>query len=234
MTTLAIVGALALGFGACGSDSDDDAASSSATPVPVKGEDLGAIKAYLLAHSEALVASTTDLAEQGQAYKALAESAQFDYAALLESKRAEVRSAVEAMQDTWRAANPQYEEMEGVVAGVPELSEFDVIIDAGADGSDPENAVPFDVELDGGKVLEQPGNFFFLTETSLFGTNPKFQATGVEPDLDGDGKVVVRRGGPGRQRSSPRSRATSPHRRRRSTRRRASGGPSGPTRCRRW
>ena len=62
LTTLAIVGALALGLGACGSDSDDDAASSSPTPVPVKGEDLGAIKAYLLAHAEALVASTTDLA----------------------------------------------------------------------------------------------------------------------------------------------------------------------------
>jgi len=77
-----------------------------------------------------------------------------------------------------------------VVAGVPELAEFDVIIDAGADGSDPENAVPFDVELPGGKVLEQPGNFFFLTETSLFGTNADFQAPGVKPDLDGDGKVA--------------------------------------------
>ena len=124
--------------------------------------------------------------------------------------------------------------MEGVVAGVPELSEFDVIIDAGADGSDPENAVPFDVELPDGKVLEQPGNFFFLTETSLFGTNPEFQAAGVEPDLDGDGKVDVRRGGPGRRRSSSRSRATSPRRRRRSTRPRARGSPSAPTRCRRW
>ena len=93
------------------------------------------------------------------------------------------------MPATWREANPRYEEMEGVVAGVPELSEFDVIIDAGADASDPENAVPFDVELPGGKVLEQPGNFFFLTETSLFGTNPDFQARGVEPDLDGDGKA---------------------------------------------
>ena len=104
------------------------------------------------------------------------------------------------MQATWREANPQYEEMEGVVAGVPELSEFDVIIDAGADASDPENAVPFDVELPGGKVLEQPGNFFFLTETSLFGTNPDFQARGVEPDLDGDGRSRVRRGAARRRR----------------------------------
>ncbi len=94
------------------------------------------------------------------------------------------------MQETWREANPQYEEMEGVVAGVPELSEFDVIIDAGSDASDPEAAVPFDVELPDGEVLEQPGNFFFLTETSLFGTNPAFQAKGAEPDLDGDGETT--------------------------------------------
>lgn len=188
LTTLAISGALALGLGACGSD--DDTAQSAQAPVPVAGEDLGAIKAYLLEHSEALATSTATLAEQGERYRVLAETAGFDYAGLLGSRRAEVRSAIEEMQATWRRANPRYQQMEGVVAGVPELSEFDVIIDAGADGSDPENAVPFDVGLGGGKVLEQPGNFFFLTETSLFGTNPEFQARGVEPDLDGDGKVA--------------------------------------------
>jgi len=35
-------------------------------PVPVAGENLGAIKAYLLEHSEALATSTTTLAEQGE------------------------------------------------------------------------------------------------------------------------------------------------------------------------
>ena len=29
-------------------------------------------------------------------------------------------------------ANPDYEEMEGVVAGVPSLADYDVIIDAGS------------------------------------------------------------------------------------------------------
>jgi len=171
----------------CGSSEPDEPAAKQ-TPAAA-GEDLAAIKAYLLDHTAALVDSTGQLASQGAAYRELAEGAGFDYAALLDERRADVRSAVEAMQATWREANPRYEEMEGVVAGVPELSEFDVIIDAGADASDPENAVPFDVKIPGGKVLEQPGNFFFLTETSLFGTNPDFQARGVEPDLDGDGKA---------------------------------------------
>ena len=79
--------------------------------------------------------------------------------------------------------------MEGVVAGVPSLADYDVIIDAGGDACDPENAVPFDVKTPAGKVFKQPGNYNFLIETSLFGTEPKFAAKGVKPDLDGDGKV---------------------------------------------
>jgi Imelysin len=189
-TLLAALLIAILAVAGCGSDDESEPAASGTPQAEAAGEDLGAIKDFLLAHSEALADSTADLAQQGEGYRALAESAGFDYAALVESKRDEVRAAIEGMQETWRAANPQYEEMEGVVAGVPELSEFDVIIDAGSDASDPESAVPFDVELPGGKVLEQPGNFFFLTETSLFGTNPAFQAKGVEPDLDGDGTVA--------------------------------------------
>ena len=40
-----------------------------------------------------------------------------------------------------------------------------------------------------GKTYKQPGNFIYLIETSVFGTEPKFAAKGVKPDLDGDGKV---------------------------------------------
>ena len=94
--------------------------------------------------------------------------------------------------------------------------------------------MPFDVELPDGEVLEQPGNFFFLTETSLFGTNPEFQAEGVEPDLDGDGEVAFGEAVPDadkvfaftRDFAAPGEGA----RRGRATR----GSPSAPTRCRRW
>jgi hypothetical protein len=179
-----LVAGLALAAG-CGADDAPERAAAPAAAEP----GLDAIKQYLLDHTAALQGSTGRLAEQGQEYYALAEAADFDYARLLAERREDVERSVGAMQKTWQEANPQYEEAEGVVAGVPELSEFDVIIDAGADKSDPENAVPFDVKLPGGKVLKQPGNFFFLTETSLFGTTEAFQAKGVKPDLDGDGSV---------------------------------------------
>jgi hypothetical protein len=87
---------------------------------------------------------------------------------------------------TFVKANPAYEEMEGVVAGVPELADYDVIIDAGGDASDPETAVPFSIKTEDGRTFKQPGNLFFLVESSLYGTEPKFSA---KADLDGDGKA---------------------------------------------
>jgi hypothetical protein len=179
----------ALTLVACGGD-DTPAEDAPKQPAAAKEADLGAIKAYLLEHTQRLIVSTAQLQTDAEAYHALAESTDFDYAKLLQSKREDVASVVEKLQDAHIKANPDYEEMEGVVAGVPELADFDVIIDAGADKSDPQNAVPFSIETPAGRKFEQPGNFFALVETSVFGTEPKFLAKGVEPDLDGDGEVT--------------------------------------------
>jgi hypothetical protein len=172
---------------ACGDD--DDQAADEQTETAAAGADLAAIKAYLLEHTERLVADTGEIRSGAEDYYALAKAADFDYARLLEENRDEVRGLVEDAQAGFTKANPSYEEMEGVVAGVPSLAEYDVIIDAGADASDPENAVPFDLETPSGRTLKQPGNFNYLIETSAYGTDPAFQAKGVQPDLDGDGKV---------------------------------------------
>jgi hypothetical protein len=179
----------ALALAACGGGSDG--AQGTPTPSAAAGQaDLGAIKTYLLEHTERLKQSTAQLQTDAEAYYALAESAGFDYGKLLETKRPEAAAAVKRIQDDHVKANPDYEEMEGVVAGVPELADFDVILDAGGDKSDPENAVPFSLTTPAGRKFEQPGNFFALIETSAFGTEPKFTAKGVAADLDGDGKVT--------------------------------------------
>ena len=86
--------------------------------------------------------------------------------------------------------NPYYERVEGVVAGTPSLSEYDVILDAGSSAAeDPESAVPFDLTLPDGTVLKQPGNLFNLTEGALWGTVPEELGHPSTPvDLDGDGQ----------------------------------------------
>jgi hypothetical protein len=170
----------------CGGD-DTPSTTEKKAPV-VAGTDLTPVKDYLLDHTSRLQGDTAKLASQAADYYALAKSENFDYAKLLAAHRPELASLVKDMQATYIAANPAYEEMEGVVAGVPSLADYDVIIDAGGDKSDPENAVPFSVKTPAGRTFEQPGNFFTLTETALWGTEPKFAAK-VEPDLDGDGTV---------------------------------------------
>jgi hypothetical protein len=186
---LAVAAALLLP--ACGSDDDDEqAGGAAATSTQAAPARYGAVKDYLSEHTERLVSETAKLREGAQRYHDLAASVDFDYATLLAEHAGEVRPIVAKLQADFRAANPAYEEMEGVVAGVPELADFDVIIDAGGDASDPENAVPFTIRTDAGREYKQPGNFFFVTETSIFGTEERFSAKGVQPDLDGDGRVA--------------------------------------------
>jgi hypothetical protein len=184
-TKLLVALVAAASLAGCGGDDSTSAAENPATA----GTDLGAIKEYLLDHTANLQQQTAMLAADADAYHAAAEKAGFDYAKLLADRRDEVAAMVKKMQATYIAANPAYEEMEGVVAGVPELADYDVIIDAGGDKSDPGNAVPFSIKTPAGRTFEQPGNFFFLVETALWGTEPRFAAKGVKADLDGDGTV---------------------------------------------
>src|SRR4051794_28911019 len=189
-----LAASLALAIAACGGEDQPEVTStpqsSPAAKAAASQADLDAIKTYLLEHTERLSTSVGQLQQDAQAYYDLAKASNFDYAKLLSEHRAEAKAAVEKLQGAHVKANPDYEQMEGVVAGVPSLADYDVIIDAGADGSDPENAVPFDIKTSGGKTFKQPGNFFALIETSVFGTEPKFQAKGVKADLDGDGQVT--------------------------------------------
>jgi hypothetical protein len=184
--------AVAIAAGGCGGGDDDSDTSKAAAA----GPDLSAVKDYLTEHSASLAAQTTAMRELGDEYYTLAEQAGFDYQKLLSENRAEVQRILEQSKEAYVVANPAYEEMEGIVAGVPRLAQYDVDIDAGADGSDPENAVSFSLELPNGETLKQPGNLFFVTETALYGTNPDFLAKGVDGDVDGNGKVEFGEGLP--------------------------------------
>lgn len=185
------VAALALGAtlavtAGCGGDSDEDAATT--TEAGAQAADLAAVKDYLTEHTAELSAETAELKELGERYYELAEATDFDYDRLMAEHGDEVAEILDQSKQAFVRANPSYEEMEGIVAGVPRLAQYDVDIDAGSDASDPENAVSFSLELPNGKTLEQPGNAFFVTETSLYGTNPDFLAQGADQDVDGDGK----------------------------------------------
>jgi hypothetical protein len=153
--------------------------------------DFAALKTYLLEKTTALNESTAALQEASTAYYDLAAAADFDYANLWETEAEAVTEALIAAKEAWMLASPLYEQMEGIVAGVPSLSEYDVILDAGVSAEeDPEGAVPFDLELPDGTVLEKPGNLFGLLEATLWGTRPEFVGdAAVEADLNGNGEL---------------------------------------------
>jgi hypothetical protein len=180
----------------CGDDEDSSSTGTTGTTENAAAPDLEAVKSYLTEHSAALAENTAKLQQVAEDYDALAKESDYDYAAMLEQNRDEVVQLLADGQEAYRAANPSYEEMEGIVAGVPRLAHYDVDIDAGSDASDPENAVSFSLELPNGKVMKQPGNFMYLTETSLFATDPQFLAKGAPKDVDGDGKVSFGEGLP--------------------------------------
>jgi hypothetical protein len=179
---MAAIGGAAFTAWGCGNDEPETTAAAE------PGADLAAVKGYLTDHTAELAAAVTTLRQNGERYYELAESTGFDYERLMRERGDQVEALLADSKDAYVEANPAYEEMEGIVAGVPRLSQYDVDIDAGADASDPENAVSFSLEVPSGETLEQPGNLFFVTETALYGTNPDFLAEGVEQDVDGDGK----------------------------------------------
>ncbi|HXW00487.1 MAG TPA: imelysin family protein [Anaerolineae bacterium] len=152
--------------------------------------DLAGVKSYLLEQASELKTNTTALKEAGNKYYELAKAANFDYAALWQEKPDEVVKVIEEARAAWMAASPSYEQIEGLVAGVPAMAEYDLILDAGAAGSeDPEGAVPFDLTLPDGRVLSKPGNLFGVTESTLWGTYPEYTVGEVEADFNKDGKL---------------------------------------------
>ena len=160
-----------------------------AMTAPAAQAELSGMKDYLLEKTSWLKTSTGEVKAAADAYYALAEAAGFDYAALWAEQPAEVQRVIEEARAAWTTASPLYEQVEGIVAGTPSLADFDVVLDAGAAGSeDPEAAVPFDLTLPNGRVLPKPGNLFGVTESTLWGTYPEFQS-GVAADWNGDGVV---------------------------------------------
>lgn len=159
-------------------------------PTTAAKVDLSGTKTYLLTRSRELVSETGGLQAVADAYYELAKVHNFDYTALWQKDGATARKHVTAAKGHFLRANPAYELMEGIVAGVTELAQFDVDLDAGIAATEgTEDVVSFDVTLPDGKVLAKPGNFFFLAEVTLWGTREEWTARDVAADLDGNGTV---------------------------------------------
>jgi hypothetical protein len=196
-TALAIVCAAATA--GCGGTGDSNPATSAAiestpTGAPAEPEgqaqpqappELAEVKKYLVELTDRLKIAVGQLERDAQTYFNLLEELEWDYAELLREHREETAGAVKHLQSAYLQATPDYEEMEGLVAGVPSLAEFHAVFDAGA-----KPATPVTITTPREKTYELPRDLFTALETTAFGTDRRFQAKGVKADLDGDGKVA--------------------------------------------
>ncbi|HTP09342.1 MAG TPA: imelysin family protein [Anaerolineae bacterium] len=163
--------------------------SSAVTMTPAAQTNLALVKDYLVEKTTTLKSSSAQLATAGQRYYDLAKAVNFDYARLWTSQRDDVSKAITEARTAWIAASPNYEQMEGIVAGVEMLSIFDTNLDAGVSGADGgDNVVTFDLKLPDGRVLPKPGNLFGVTESTLWGTAPAY-STQVPADFNGNGQT---------------------------------------------
>jgi hypothetical protein len=180
---------IALYVGACATAPASTMTTAMPTPAS-PSSDLGSVQTYVEEHANGLHTSIRQLKDASDQYYDLARNTGFDYERLWAEQSTAVLAVLDQARAAFMAANPQYEQMEGVVAGVPSLSQYDLILDAGTPGSaGGEGEVPFDLTLPDGRVLQKPGNLFEVTEATLWGTDPQYTIPDIHPDFNGDGQV---------------------------------------------
>ncbi len=148
---------------------------------------LDAIKDYLTANGAEMQEHVNAIQADAQAYYEILDAAGFDYTAAWETNAEEISALLTSAREEFILAHNNYESVEGIVAGVPTLADFDVWIDAGPTGEeDPEGAYDWTLTLPDGQAFEKPGNIFhWLLETTLWGTQEAH--TGARVDFDGNG-----------------------------------------------
>ena len=179
-----------ISLAACGTP----AATSTSTPQPtatVTSEvDLSGIKQYLQKYGrDYLKAGADTLKTNADQYYDAVKAADFDYRRAWGDGKT-LRPLILNMRGAFNQSHTGYESVEGIVAGVPSLSLFDRILDAGSPGAEGgDNVADYSITLPDGTKLDKPGNFFHnLLEPMVYGTD-KNQTKLGDVDVDGDGKV---------------------------------------------
>jgi hypothetical protein len=152
------------------------------------------VKGYLLAALTKIERASDEFVSNATAYQKLVDANGGDCAKAFAQSPDEVLRLVAALRENYKAMDSfGYETIEGIVAGVPRLADFDVYLDAGvpkdqAGGGTP--VAPVVLTLPGGSKIDREGCLFtYLIEPMLWGSNKTLV---VPVDLDRDGKIGPR------------------------------------------
>jgi hypothetical protein len=171
-------------------------AASAALFVPFSAKaavsNVGGVKTYLVETVTKMDAAAHEFVKNAQAYAAIIDSYQGNYAQAYAAKKSELDALVAAMRENYKAMDSfGYETVEGIVGGVDSFTHYDRDLDAGvpqAEGA--ENVAEITLTLRGGGGIDRQGSLFtYIIEPALWGGDKRW----VTPlDLDGDGKIAPR------------------------------------------
>jgi imelysin len=152
------------------------------------------VKIYLLTTLQLVDRAAAEFVANSTAYAQIIEAHRGDYPRAFAAAGPELRAIIAKMQENYKAMDSfGYERVEGIVAGVPRLADFDIYLDAGvpkAEASADSPAAPVTLDLGNGrKIVEEGSLFTYIIEPTLWGTQPRFV---VPLDLNGDGAVGPR------------------------------------------
>lgn len=159
---------------------------------PPQVSNVDGVKSYLVANLAGMDRAADAFVQNAAAYAKIIDANGGDYAKALAASGAELRDLVAKMQENYKAMDSfGYERIEGIVAGVEKLKDFDVYLDAGvpqAEASTDSPAAPVVLDLGGGRKIDHEGSLFtYIIEPMLWGSQPRYI---VPLDVNGDGKIA--------------------------------------------
>ena len=154
---------------------------------------LAAIKSYLVNKVTVMDKAAHDYVTNATAYQKVIDANHGDYNAAVMASGGELLGLVSKMQGNYRDIhNTGYETIEGIVAGVRPLVDFDTYLDAGvpkAEASTDSPASPLVLKsADGKTIVDHQGNLFhYVMEPALWTTKPNLIHT-LSPEASAKAK----------------------------------------------
>lgn len=136
------------------------------------------VKEYLVTTVGKMKEASADLKKNAAEFQAIIAKNGGDYKKAAAADGTKLQALVKAMQENYKAIDSfGYETVEGIVAGVDELADYDVYLDAGVPEGEgaPDEVAQVTLQLPGGGKIDKKGALFtYIIEPSLWGTAPDF------------------------------------------------------------
>jgi len=148
------------------------------------------VKSYLVKNLEEMSAASKDFLNNSEAYCALVAASGGSPEAAYKADPRTIDRLMAKMQENYKAMDSfGYETVEGIVAGVPLMADYDIYLDAGVPASEgPDDVAPVVLELGNGEKIDREGSLFtYIIEPMLWGGDKRWVTA-----VDGGKKLLPR------------------------------------------